>query len=192
MVEALRDQIQSFLGVGAGAEHVAAAQTGLRTVLVYALTLALVRIANKRFLSEATAFDVVVAIMLGSIMSKAVDGSTPLHLALLAGAVLLGMHWVFGVLAFHTDWFGPLVKGERVLLIKDGEIQEEGMRRANVTLADLAQVLRLQTNGTDPSKVRLAYLERNGEISVVPQQDEARIFDVSVEDGVQTVRIKLD
>ncbi len=192
MVEALWEQIQSLLGVGADAEHVGAVQTALRTVLVYALTLALVRIANKRFLSEATAFDVVVAIMLGSIMSKAVDGSTPLHLTLLAGAVLLGMHWLFGVLAFHTDWFGPLVKGERVLLIKDGEVQDEGMRRANVTSADLAQVLRLQTNGTDPSKVRLAYLERNGEISVVPWQDEARVFDVSVEDGVQTVRIKLD
>jgi pyruvate kinase len=32
----------------------------------------------------------------------------------------------------------------------------------------------------------------HGDISVVPQQDEAHIFDVAVEDGVQTVRIKLN
>jgi uncharacterized membrane protein YcaP (DUF421 family) len=192
MVEALWDQIQSLLGVGVDAEHLGAVQIALRTVVVYALALVLVRVASKRFLSEATAFDVIVAIMLGSVMSKAIDGSTPLHLTLLAAAVLLGMHWLFGVLAFHTNWFGPLVKGERVLLIEDGEIQQEGMRRANITQADLAQALRLQTNQMDPSKVRLAYLERNGDISVVPQPDEPRIFDVSVEDGVQTVRIKLE
>jgi uncharacterized membrane protein YcaP (DUF421 family) len=192
MVEALRGQIEFLLGVGVDAEPSDAVQAALRTVLVYGMTLALIRIASKRFLSQATAFDVVVAIMLGSIMSRAVSGASPLPVTLLAGAVLLGVHWVFGVLAFHTDWFGPLVKGERVLLIKNGEIQQEGMQRASITSADLAQALRLQTNGTDPSKVRLAYLERNGDISVVPQQDEPRVFQVSVEDGVQTVRIKLD
>jgi hypothetical protein len=66
MVEALWKQIQALLGVGADAEQLGVFQTALRTVVVYALTLALVRIANKRFLSKATAFDVVVAIMLGS------------------------------------------------------------------------------------------------------------------------------
>jgi hypothetical protein len=111
MIQALWEQIQALFGVGADAEHLGAVQIMLRSVVVYASTLALVRVASKRFLSEATAFDVVVAIMLGSIMSRAIDGSTPLHLTVLAGAVLLGMHWLFGVLAFHTDWFGPLVKG---------------------------------------------------------------------------------
>src|SRR5690349_5738600 len=125
MVDGLWDQVQSLLGVGADTQQLGAFQTALRTILVYALTLALVRIASKRFLSEATAFDVVVAIMLGSIMSKAVDGSSPLHLTLIAAAVLLGMHWLFGVLAFHTDWFGAIVKGERVLLIKNGQVQKE-------------------------------------------------------------------
>lgn len=58
-------------------------------------------------------------------------------------------------------------------------------------MADLKQALRLQTNQEDPSKVRRAYLERSGDISVVPVEDEPQVFDVSVEDGVQTVRIKL-
>jgi uncharacterized membrane protein YcaP (DUF421 family) len=191
MVEALWEQIQSLWGVGVDAEHLGAVEAALRTVIIYAVTLVLVRLASRRFLSQATAFDVIVGIMLGSIMSRTINGSAPFIPTVLAGAVLLAMHWLFGVVAFHTDWFGPLVKGERVLLIKDGKIQQEAMRGASITSADLAQALRLQTNQADPSRVRLAYLERNGQISVVPQEHEERVFDVGVEDGVQTVRIKL-
>src|SRR4051794_38739768 len=136
-------------------------ETALRTFLVYAIALAIIRLGSKRFLSKASAFDVVVAIMLGSIMSRGVDGSSPLMPTLVAGVVLLGLHWLFGVLAFHTNWFGPLVKGQRVLLIKDGEIREEGLREGSITRHDLTQAIRLETEHTDPSKIKLAYLERD-------------------------------
>jgi hypothetical protein len=43
--------------------------------------------------------------MLGSIMSRAINGSAPLVPTLLAGAVLLGLHWLFALLAVHTSWF---------------------------------------------------------------------------------------
>jgi uncharacterized membrane protein YcaP (DUF421 family) len=65
------------------------------------------------------------------------------------------------------------------------------MQRASITSADLTQALRLQTKQTDPSKIQFAYLERNGQISMVPYEDEPRVFVVSVEDGVQTIRIEL-
>ena len=55
MVEALWEQIRSLLGVGADAEQLGAVQIALRTVVVYASALVLVRVASKRFLSEATA-----------------------------------------------------------------------------------------------------------------------------------------
>jgi uncharacterized membrane protein YcaP (DUF421 family) len=129
--------------------------------------------------------------MLGSIMSRAIDGSTPFFTTMLAGAVLLGLHWLFAVLAYKTSWFGSYVKGERVLLIEDGEIQREGMRQAKITHNDLTQAIRLNTNQTDPSKVKLAYLERDGQISITPFKREPRVLDVSVEDGVQTIRIEL-
>jgi uncharacterized membrane protein YcaP (DUF421 family) len=165
--------------------------TAIRAVLVYVFTLAAVRLASKRFLSKATAFDVIVAIMLGSIMSRAIDATNPLVPTLAAGVVLLGLHGLFAVLAYRTDWFGALVKGERVLLVRDGEVRQEGMRRGRITEADLAQAIRLETEQTDPAKVKLAYLERDGSISVIPRQREPRIVDVAVEEGVQTVRIEL-
>jgi uncharacterized membrane protein YcaP (DUF421 family) len=64
------------------------------------------------------------------------------------------------------------------------------VRKSFITDEDLEQALREQTKQTDPSKVRLAYLERDGQISIVPYPREPKVLDVSVEDGVQTVRIE--
>ncbi len=192
MLQAVWEHFQTLLGLGRDVGEVNAGQMALRALLIYGVTLALVRLGSKRFLSEATAFDVIVAIMLGSVMSRAINGSAPFVPTVLGGVVLLGLHWLFAVLAFHTRWFGALVKGDPVLLIKEGTIQWQGMRRGSVSTQDLVQALRLQTNQTDPSTIQLAYLERNGQISFIPYQREPRIVNVSVEDGVQTVRITLE
>lgn len=191
MLEGFSEQVQALLGLGADVSDVSAVQMSLRTIVIYVITLVLVRLGSKRFLSEASAFDVIVSIMLGSVMSRAINGSAPLLPTLAAGAVLLGLHWLFTYLAFRTDWFGSIVKGNPVLLIKDGEVQQQGMRRAGITENDLTQALRLQTNQTDPAQVQRAFLERNGTISIVPYAREPDIVDVAVKDGVQTVRIEL-
>src|SRR5436309_4890270 len=113
MLQDLWEQIQAIFGLGPHAENAGIIQIVLRTALVYVSMLVIVRLGSKRFLSEATAFDVIVAIMFGSIMSRAIDGSSPFLPTLLIAVALLGLHWLFGVLAYHTGWFGTLVKGER-------------------------------------------------------------------------------
>ena len=65
-------------------------------------------------LSQASAFDVVVAIMLGSVMSSAINGSAPLVPTVVAGAVFLGLHWLLGAAAARTSRFGSIVKGDPV------------------------------------------------------------------------------
>jgi uncharacterized membrane protein YcaP (DUF421 family) len=103
-------------------------------------------------------------------MSRAITGSSPFLPTLAAATFLVALHWLLGVMAYHIDWFGPIVKGNPVLLIKDGSIQWQRMREASMTRQDLEESLRLNGSMTDPSKVRLSYLERNGDISVIPDQ----------------------
>lgn len=191
MLQALWEQVEVLLGVGSDTGDIGAIGTVLRTIIVYVFTLAIIRLGSKRFLSKATAFDVIVAIMLGSVMSRAINSSSAFFATLLAGLVLLAMHWLFALVAYRTDWFGSYVKGQRILLIEDGEIQRDGMRSGSITHDDLTQAIRLKTNQTEPSKIKLAYLERDGQISVIPFKREPRVLDVSVKDGVQTVRIEL-
>lgn len=191
MLETLGDLLQVAMGLDREVQDVNAAQMALRAIVIYASAVVLVRFGSKRFLGKATPFDIIVAIMLGSILGRAINSSAPFLPTVLASAALVAMHWLFAVFAFHTRFFGPVIKGEPRLLIKDGEVEEDAMRRSKLSTRDLEEALRLRSGDPDPSKVRRAYLERNGNISVIPFPPEPRIIDVSVEDGVQKVRIGL-
>ena len=106
----------------------------------------------------------------GSIMSRAINGSAPFVPTLAAGAVLLFLHWAFAAAAFRVHWIGAMVKGTRIPLIRDGKVLQDGVRRAQVSEEDLAAVLRLQIQDEDVSRVALAYMERSGQISVIPRR----------------------
>lgn len=183
-------QFDEFLGLGRPIEQVGVVAMVLRTVLVYVASLVLVRLASKRLLAKASAFDVIVAIMLGSILSRAINGSAPLLPTLAAGAVLLAMQRLLALVARHTRWLGPIVKGGPVLLIEDGQVRREGLRETGLTREDLAEALRLEIGHEDSSRVRRAYMERNGKVSVITYPSEPRAVTVKVEEGVQTVRIE--
>src|SRR5215207_3310251 len=80
---------QSLLGIGA--EELTPGQMALRAVLTFVLTVAIVRLGNKRLFGKGTAFDLVVAIMIGSVMSRAITNASALLATWLAGLVLVGM-----------------------------------------------------------------------------------------------------
>lgn len=190
MVDDVAGQLGSLLGLGT--EDLSVGQMALRAVLTFIATLAVIRLGDKRLFGKGTAFDIITAIMIGSIMSRAITGSSPLLPTWAAGAVLVGMHWLMATLSYHVDWFGPLVKGNPVLLVKNGQVQDSGMREGSVSQNDLAQAIRMEGSEADPAGVERAYLERDGSISIIPKQEGPRILEVSVENGIQTVRIALE
>lgn len=190
MVETLWESFRAMLGLGKDIAQVGLVEMVLRTVIVYVAAVVLVRLASRRLLAKPSAFDVIVAIMLGSILSRAINGSAPLLPTLAAGGVLLAMQWLLAFVAVRTQWLGPMVKGGPVLLIEDGKIHEEGLREAGLTHEDLIEALRLEIRDDDPARVRRAYMERNGKISVIAFPSAPRAVTVKVEQGVQTVRIE--
>lgn len=188
----LLDWLRDLLGLGADVEDLGALQMALRAVVVYVLTLAMVRLGSRRFLSRATAFDVIVAIMLGSIVSRAVNGTAAMGPTLAATAVLVGVHWLIAALVSRFGRLGSLIKGDPIPLIRDGRFQRREMKRAGFSEHDLEEQFRLQARLTDVADVRLALLERSGKVSVIPAREAARVVDVAVADGVQTVRIRIE
>ncbi len=189
MLDATWDLVRTLLGLGAS--ELNAGQMALRAVLTFVVTVAVVRLGDKRLFGKGTAFDLVVSIMIGSVMSRAITSSSGLLATWLAGSVLVGLHWLSALLAAR-GWFGPLVKGNPVLLVEDGQMHHDGMRQSHVTRMDLDQALRQDGSEPDLSRVRRAYLERDGSISVVPTKEGPEVLEVSVADGVQTVRIAVE
>ncbi len=163
----------------------------LRTVVVYAWTLILVRLGSKRFLGKFSAFDIIVAIMLGSIMSRGINGSGAFGPTLVSGLVLLGAHWFFAWLSKVVKPFGGVVKGEPTLLIKEGALLDDALRENKISRRDIEEAMRIQ--GKEPAfdRVKEARLERDGTVSFIPYPAEPKVIELEVRDGVQKVRIEL-
>ena len=188
------DQIENMfrlvLGLGLEGKDLSVPQMALRAVVVYVVTVLIVRLGKKRFMGRATAFDVILGIMLGSIVSRAVTGNAPFFPALIASGVLVAMHWLFSFIALRWHGFGAAVKGRPQLLVQDSQIKQQAMREAHMTEHDLWEDLR----GKSVSRleeVAEARLERNGSLSVIKAQHEPKVVEIAVAEGVQTVRIEL-
>ena len=108
----------------------------------------------------------VLAIVLGSVASRAVSGTAPFVPTLVATAVLVAIHWLVADLAFRSHRFGLLVKGKPRELVRDGKVIEVEMRRSAISPHDLEEALR-QEGVADVAQVASARLERSGNISVV-------------------------
>ena len=157
------------LGAHLNASDLTVGQVTLRAIFVFLVWLVIVRLADRRLMGKYSAFDVVLAVMLGSVLSRAINGSAPLWGTLSAAAALVAMHWFFSLLAFRWHAFGHLVKGTPRTLIVDGKIYENELRRNLITRNDLDEMLRLQGRIDDTAQTKLAILERNGQISAIPR-----------------------
>jgi uncharacterized membrane protein YcaP (DUF421 family) len=143
-------------------------------------------------IGKNTAFDVILGIILGSVVSRAINGSAAFFLTILAGFTLVTAHWLFSYIAFRSDHFGNVVKGSKRQLVQEGEIQWKEMGKSNISKEDLMSAVRMETNRESLDLVRKAYLERSGDISIIRQSKSPKILEVDVKEGVQTIRIQIE
>lgn len=165
-------------------------QSCLRALVVYVAGMAVLRIGEHRSVRRGGIFDVVLAFILGSVLSRAINGTATLLPTVGVTVVLVGLHRLIAAAAFHSHGFGSLVKGDASLLVEDGEVRSQTMRRYSISQRDLEEGLHLHEM-SDVGQVREAWIERNGDISAVPRPKELRVVEVEVEAGVQRIRIEL-
>lgn len=183
--------LQWLFGAGQEAKDVDAVQVCFRAVLIYFFGWAILRIGGNRFLGQETAFDVVLGFVLGSVLSRAINGSSTLLLAMVAGGFLVAFHRLLAWATFRSRTLSGIFSGRPHTLIRDGELLAEEMSRNQFSAADLDETLRLNGRVDDLHKVKEARFERNGKISVVKKESAPRVVEVRVEAGVQTVRIEI-
>lgn len=163
----------------------------LRTAVIYLAALVMVRLGNRRFMARMSAFDVVVAIVLGSTLSRAINGGAALIPSLVAAAALLVLHWALAALAFYWPPFARLIEGRSRVLVRDGQPRWDELRKSHIPEADLRSAVRMSGHVAELEEVSVARLESDGKISVIPRRAEVRVLEVSVAEGVQTVRIEI-
>ena len=185
--------VRWILGLGAEPKTLTFLQMALRVIIMYVAGLMMVRSpSDRRFSGRYTDFDVILSITFGSLLSRAINGSGPFWVTIGVGFVLVGMNRLFAFIAHKSQRFNQIISGKPLILIQDGEIKLNNMNKAHVNQTDLIASLRSNAHLSDPSKVKVARLERSGQISVIPAEREPQVIEVTVKEGVQTVRIQLD
>lgn len=152
--------------IGSDADSILWWQMVVRGLLIFAYGLVLVRLAPIRSFARMGAFDIVLVVILGSILSRALTANAQFLPTLAAAAALVLFHALLAWISVHSRAFGFLVKGGPIRIIREGEVDRRAMRRAVMNRGDLE--LALRENGVaDPRQVEAAYLERNGKVTVL-------------------------
>lgn len=191
MSDRITDVLSAVLGSSTDPDALTFEHMIVRAVVIYVVGLAIVRLGKNRLLGRHTGFDIVLGFILGSMLSRGVNGAAPPLPTLGAALCLVLLHWLFSSLAQHSDLFDELLKGRRSTLVEDGEVRSRVLQRSEVSEEDLREALRLSAHLESTDEVHRAYIERNGQISVVPRRREPRVVEVEVREGVQTVRLEL-
>jgi uncharacterized membrane protein YcaP (DUF421 family) len=152
--------------IGSDADTILWWQVMIRAIIIFFIALVMVRFGGKRIFGKHTAFDIVLGIVLGSILGRAITGNAPFLTSIIAAFTLVFLHWLIAFFSIKWDLIGRLVKGNFQLLVKDGEIQWDNMKKNNISERDLHEAIRLHGNGAEVEKIETAYYERSGEISI--------------------------
>lgn len=166
-MNALWNFVSPLLGLGVEPRDLTFVQISLRGVVVFIATLIMVRLGHKRSLSRKTAFDAVLLVILASVLSRAINGSAAFFATLGGGVVLVLLHRLLAFIAFHSHWFGCLIKGLPEVIIEDGDFVLGTMRRNHISTHDVEEDMRLSLRDDDVSKVKKGRVERSGDISFI-------------------------
>ncbi|HEY2024300.1 DUF421 domain-containing protein [Paraburkholderia sp.] len=148
--------------------HVTVAQECARATVVFFWGLLLVRVGGRRIFGRWGAIDIVVAIVVGSNLSRAITGNAPFIGTLLATALMIAIHWVLAHLAARYKRLTFITEGNPVHLISRGVPCKRMLQRNGVSANDINEALR-QNGIARIEDVGDMTLEPNGKINVSPR-----------------------
>lgn len=150
----------------------------LVALLAYTGLVALLRISGKRTLAKLNAFDLVVTVAMGSILATVLlSRDVALFEGIVAFASLIALQFVVAWMSVRSETLAGLVRSEATLLVRDGALCRDTMKRERVTEAEVLTVIR-QSAANNLDNVTAVILETDGSFSVIGRtnEDEARQF----------------
>ncbi|HVE71781.1 MAG TPA: YetF domain-containing protein [Thermoanaerobaculia bacterium] len=143
--------------------------TAARALLVYAAMLLVIRLLGKRTIGNFTAFDLLIALMLGEVVDEIIYGDVTLLQGFTAIMVVALAKYVTSWLTYWDHGLNRFFEGKPTELVRNGEIVRRGLRHELMNEKEVMAALRLQ-GVTDLREVKLAMLEVDGLLSVIRHQ----------------------
>ena len=144
----------------------------LRATALFAVTFLMLRLLGKRELGQMTPFEFIVLIVMGDLIQQ---GVTQTDFSITAAALAIGTFAFWGVVLSWLTYLSPraerVLDGDARVLIRDGELLEQNMRRDRLTRKELESEMRL-AGIASMREVAWALLETNGKISFIRREKD--------------------
>lgn len=141
-------------------------QMSVRAILVFVLTLLLLRLSGRRSLDHRSAFDLCITVLLGAVLSRAIVGASPFFPTLCASAIIVLLHRAIALLSIWSVSFEKIVSGSARILVENGRVNRHQMLAGLISNTDLLEAINKKTGHPELSSAAKVVLERNGEITV--------------------------
>jgi len=165
----------------------------IKILVVYIITIAIMRLMGKSTIVQMTPYDLVAIIIVGTVASEPLI-STEFLPTLGALTTLVILHIIFSKLTLW-QWGNRFFLGEPTLLVKNGEIIEDNMEKTMVSIAQLLSILRSK-GYPNISDIDYAILEPIGEISIIPKPENTPVtvqhLEISIDDEGLPIAVIID
>ena len=163
--------------------------TAVRAFAVYVLMLVVIRALGKRTVGNFSAFDLLVALMLGEIVDEIIYGDVRFIQGTVAIVAIGALAYADSMLSFIDKGMHRILEGTPTIVVRDGELDRNGLRRERMNEKDVLGHLRTQ-GIQDVREVHLAIVENDGTVSVLKHQwaNSAQKADVLKEEDANRAR----
>lgn len=153
-----------------------------RTLIIYFVIIACLRVMGKRQLGELQPSEFVIAILVSNIATLSIeDTNIPLMGAVVPIITLMSAEVILSYITLKSGKAQVIVTGNPVVIIRNGIIDQQSMRDLRFSIEDLMSQLRI--NGTfDIEDVAWAIVETNGQLTVYPKAEAQPLTPKSVAD----------
>jgi uncharacterized membrane protein YcaP (DUF421 family) len=143
----------------------------IRSIIFIVVLIVMTRILGKKQISEISFFEYVSGITIGSIAGEVIMGlDNNIGHGVLAIAVFSSITLLVDILALKSKKFRDLVEGTGTILIKDGKIMEDNLKKEKYSISELDSLLR-QKDVFNLADVEFAMLEPKGDLSILLKKE---------------------
>jgi uncharacterized membrane protein YcaP (DUF421 family) len=157
----------SFLTFWGESRDLDCLQMATRAFALFFVALALVRISGRRSFARRSAFDNIIVIILGAVLSRPIYGASPFWPVVTGSTVLVVVHRLIGLATARYPWIECWAKGKPYTLWQAGRLDERAMLRHELSQGDLDAAVRSQAHRERFADVAEIHVETSGELSIV-------------------------
>lgn len=163
----------------------------LRTVFLYILVLIIFRLMGKREVGELSIMDLVVFVLIAEVVAFSLDDmEKPIFQSIFPIIILFLIQYINSLLTLKSKKVRDLIDGDPSLVVRDGVINQEEMRKQRYNLDDLFQQMREERIPSVQS-ISYAFLEPSGKLSIFLKNDDPLILPLIVDGYIVEKHLKM-